>query len=182
MFKYLLIIITAITAISCSTGKIISKSAKTETLKVDSSASVIDTTKKQTITVDTNKQLYGDTLTGSLAFTDAQINQMEAGGVNQEDSLESAGIKVTVSLVPFKGGYKTKIKAIAKPKESVDTHTVINTEQKGISTENRQIKQTAVTETEKTVTKKGFPWVWAIVIGAFLIIIIIIIILKKIYG
>jgi len=182
MFKYCLILAVCFAAASCSTGKIITRSVKTETVKHDSASVVIDTTKNQTVTISTYKEIYGDILIGSLAFTDEQVNQMETKGFAQEDSLESGGIKINVSLVPFKGGIKTVIKAVSKPKESIATHTAITNEQKGISVTKKVAAETTSAQTEKTITKKGFPWVWAIGILAFLIIIIILIILKKIYG
>jgi hypothetical protein len=154
---------------SCRVSKELHKKAVTETVVSNVSSNLIDTSKINTVEVATVSRAFGDTLHGALVFTDEQIAAMESGEPFAEDSIESDGIKVKVTMLPFKYGFKTKITAIAKAKIITDSYTRQTIVQKGVSvvhTENIEKKNVSVTK-EKKIT--SFPWgllLWFIPVAA----------------
>jgi len=143
---------------SCRTSKELHKKAVAETVVSTVTSNSIDTSKVNTIEVGTVSTEFGDTMHGVLMFTDEQIASMETGGIFSTDSMESDGIKVKLTMLPFKNGFKTKITAIAKPKIITDSYTRQTIEQKGVAvahTENIEKKNVSVTKDLKTTS---FPW------------------------
>ncbi len=129
---------------------------------LDSTVITTDTSRIHTITTNQVQTIFGDTLTGSLQFTDEQVSGMEAAGEAEppaDDSLESGGIKVKISFKKNKaGGYKASVKAVAKPVQVVSTSTVTSDEKKGLTTaaSMQKTEQVSVTSTDKKIV--GWPW------------------------
>lgn len=193
MSKFIYIVSAAVILMSCTAGKISTKNSSNEKTHKDSTVTTVDTSKVTNAVIAMKNEYYGDTLTGSLAFTNEQIDAIykvddttvDYSIVNTpvEDSLESSGLKVKVTFVPVKGGLKAKIKAVARPKESSSTRAEFNTQQKGETTQAKKTEDTDKQLDNSTRETKGFPWTAALLIGALLILIIfIIIILIKRYG
>ena len=157
---------------SCRSSKIVSTEKHVDHSKKDSSHVKVDTTKTQVIKIDQQQTSYGDTLTGSLQFTDEQITQMEEGHEEAAvDSIESNGVKVIVAVTKTGSGIKTKVTAVAKPKQVTNTQTTITNTQAG-TTEATDVKTDHV-KTDTATTKKvvGFPWGMACLIGAIVFLI-----------
>lgn len=143
---------------SCRMSKELHKKAVTETEKTTTSVTTVDTSKTTTVTEAATTTNFGDTLSGNLYFDDSAYLFTTPANDYFTDSLESNGVKVSVSLVKTKTGIKAKVKAIAKPTAVTDYNRTTTTEAKGVAvktTDNIEKKSVAVT---KDLKKSSFPW------------------------
>lgn len=164
IFPLWLVLIVASPAalISCRTSKTFSATRDEKITSTDSSKTTIDTTTTKTLNQTQQAFIYGDTLAGSLQFTDEQITSMDSArneSLWQVDSLESNGVKVLVSVTKTKAGVKTKVKAIAKPKQIINTSSTVSEEKKGESTmQNDKKTEQTIAVTESKTVKRWPAW------------------------
>lgn len=151
-------------AVSCS-RKVVVASSHT-TLSQDSTVKAIDTSKISAIEQTQQVVDYGDTLNGSLFIP----NDTTLVFV---DSIESKGVKVSLVVVPTKGGFKARLNAVAKPKSVTNTNTKSTTEAKGKSSEATNNKDLEKNDKNKQVEKKDEFMMW-VVLGIIFVSIIVV--------
>ena len=178
MFKNFTIIICGAALISsCTTSKELHKKTVTDTEKASSSIDAIDTSKTTTVTEASTTTNYGDTLRGSLYFDDSAYQTAPANDYFT-DSLESNGVKVSVSLVKTKNGIKAKVKAIAKPAAIKDFNRVTTTENKGVAVKTIATVEKKSEASSKDVKKKT-SWLGFGLIGLGILVLLGWYIIKK---
>lgn len=150
---------------SCSTSKGVHKLSESISEKNNAASILKDNSATTTTITGQQTTLYGDTLNGSLSFTSEQAAQIESNSI---DSMESNGVKVKVAIIPFKGGFKTKIQAIAKPQKGQNNYSITKTDQKAVENSNRSSNNKVVSVTEREVEKKSYSMgvLWIIIVTA----------------
>lgn len=154
--------IVAVLLFSCRSSKTVQKASEVRNTVTDSSVTTTDSTRTITKSISQEHTIFGDTLTGSLSFTEEQVSGMEAAGEVAPaavDSLESNGVKIKLSFIKNKaGGYKAKVQVIAKPVQVVSIKQTTVDEKKGLTTaaSKQTTEKVVVKTTAKTVT--GWPW------------------------
>jgi len=123
------------------------------------------------LTTQTSSRQYynfGDTLEGGLLFFGNDTSEVDYVAY---DSLESNGIKVIASASRQKNGIiKTKIKAIAKPRQIVNETALVQAEQKRTSIVD-SIKRDLATKTKDKRIEVSNTWIIIAVVCIFIVIV-----------
>lgn len=185
--KFLINILLLLAVIGCN--RKVHQNKTIDTLTKDSTATVIDTTKKAVSTQQSETTYYGDTLTGNLYFpVPDTINEDEYNPYDTAthiiripyqnsiyvDSLESNGIKIKVGIIPTKGGFKAHINAVSKPKETVKTTNTNAIEQRGLvqnTTNKTDQSHTAKAKDTETVNEL-YKWIGLTLLGLGILVLI----------
>ena len=152
---------------SCRMSKELHKKAVTETEKTTTSIDAVDTSTTTTVTEGTVTTKMGDTLSGSLQFDESDYLVSTPANDYFTDSLESNGVKVSVSLVKTKTGIKAKVKAIAKPAAIINHFKETKTEVKGVAVKAVVSDEKKSTSVTKDLETTSFP------IGIVILLIIV---------
>lgn len=138
---------------------------KTETHnKEQKTIAVSDTGKIKTEATSESTTRYGDSLSGSLYFSDSPAPQANTNSAELSDSIESTGIKVKVTLTRTLDGIKAKIDAVAKPVLKTDKATLKKEESKGLSGIANTTSEGSNAHSEKEVTNEAELFEWFLLI------------------
>lgn len=158
LLSKILALTLVLAAVSCS-RKVVVASSHT-TLHQDSTVKAIDTSKITEVEHTKEVVDYGDTLSGSL--------YIPADTTVFVDSIESKGVKISVTVNPVKGGFKARLNAISKPKQTTHETTKTTTQQQGKSTEaNKSTEQETEAKDKATDSTKLNAAFWVFVLIVF---------------